>query len=94
MVFRKICSASPKLLIIQILTLFNKRPVQVNLFDDKIETNARHDQFRLAYAELLYHWGLTETRAELLKFMKFVKTTVGSPLGERQDPLGINNAMH
>ncbi|RIA93440.1 hypothetical protein C1645_722688 [Glomus cerebriforme] len=67
-----------------------RRPVRVNLLDDKIETNVRHDQLRLAYAELLYHWGLIEARAELLKFMKFVKTTVGSPLGERQDPLEID----
>ena len=57
--------------------------------DDKIETNVRHDQLRLAYAELLYHWGLFEARAELLKFMKFVTTAVGSPLGEQDFPLGI-----
>ncbi|GES75763.1 WD repeat protein [Rhizophagus clarus] len=67
-----------------------KRPVQVSLLDDKIETNLRYDQFRLAYAELLYHWGLFEARAELLKFMRFVKTTVGSPLGELQEPLEID----
>ncbi|CAB5366960.1 uncharacterized protein OCT59_019952 [Rhizophagus irregularis] len=67
-----------------------KRPIPVSLLDDQIETNVRYEQLRLAYAELLYHWGLFEARAELLKFMKFVRTTVGSPIGELQEPLEID----
>ncbi|CAG8795394.1 3050_t:CDS:1, partial [Cetraspora pellucida] len=63
-------------------------PKTVTLLDDDRSTTALHDQYRLAYAEILYHWGLYEARAELLKFMSFVKTTVGSPLGEQQQPLG------
>ncbi|CAG8494022.1 9489_t:CDS:10 [Funneliformis mosseae] len=66
-----------------------RRPFQVSLLDDKRATNARYDQIRLAYAEILYHWGLFEARTEILKFMKFVKTTIGSPLGEQQEPLEI-----
>ncbi|CAG8854271.1 32340_t:CDS:2, partial [Gigaspora margarita] len=46
------------------------------------------------YAEILYHWGLYEARTELLKFMSFVKTTVGSPLGEQQQPLEIGIHCH
>ncbi|CAG8595858.1 9706_t:CDS:2, partial [Dentiscutata heterogama] len=66
-----------------------RNPQTVTLLDDDRSTTALHDQYRLAYAEILYHWGLYEARAELLKFMSFVKTTVGSPLGEQQQPLEI-----
>ncbi|KAG9301687.1 hypothetical protein G9A89_016758 [Geosiphon pyriformis] len=51
-----------------------RRPLHVPLLDPGRESSAIYDQYRLAYAELLYHWGLMEARAELLKFMCFVKS--------------------
>lgn len=71
-----------------------RNPQTVALLDDDRSTTALHDQYRLAYAEILYHWGLYEARTELLKFMSFVKTTVGSPLGEQQQPLEIGIHCH
>ncbi|CAG8770106.1 372_t:CDS:2, partial [Acaulospora morrowiae] len=66
-----------------------RKPLAIRLLDINRETSALYDQFRLAYSGLLYHWGLYEARAEVLKFMSFVKTTVGSPLGEMMQPLEI-----
>ncbi|CAJ0852094.1 9793_t:CDS:10 [Entrophospora sp. SA101] len=66
-----------------------RRPIFVPLLDNDRNTKEIHDQYRLAYSEILYHWGLYEERTELLKFMSFVKTNVGSPIGEREEPLEI-----
>ncbi|CAG8432743.1 7070_t:CDS:10 [Diversispora eburnea] len=52
-----------------------RRPLSVKLLDDDRSITASHDQFRLAYCEILYHWGFYEARAEVLKFMSFVKAT-------------------
>ncbi|RHZ79404.1 hypothetical protein Glove_146g41 [Diversispora epigaea] len=71
-----------------------RRPLSVKLLDDDRSITASHDQFRLAYCEILYHWGFYEARAEVLKFMGFVKTKIGSPLGELQQPLEIGIHCH
>ncbi|CAG8594124.1 7828_t:CDS:10, partial [Paraglomus occultum] len=49
-------------------------PTHLPLLETDAQAAITYDQYRLAYAKLLYMWGLLEARAELLKFMDLVKS--------------------
>ena len=60
---------------LSITKIDNNRPTYLPLLETDAQAAIIYDQYRLAYAKLLYMWGLLEARAELLKFVGLVKST-------------------